>query len=165
MFKKWIKVGGGYEYEGVRIAGVEEGFPAANAGMKVGMSIIMMDDVNIAGYKDFQNFMNHTTPGQKVEVRTKEKTFLVELKESVQDNKGFLGVFLVPNNPLGMCVREFPTKGYLESLRVIPSSFISLSTSGWIWLTLLPFYLFPWDSVVLIPSCLICTSQQVYCHS
>lgn len=138
-----IKVEGGYKYEGVRIAGVEEGFPAANAGMKAGMSIIMMDDVNIAGYKDFQNFMNHTTPGQKVEVRTKEKTFLVELKESVQDNKGFLGVFLVPNNPLGMCVRQFPTKGYLESLRVIPSSFISLSTSGWIWLTLLPFLPLP----------------------
>jgi len=138
-----ITVEGGYESEGVRIAGVEEGFPAANAGIKAGMSIIKMDDVNITGYKDFQNFMNHTAPGQKVEVRTKEKTFLVELKESPHGNKGFLGVFLVPNNPLGMCVGEFPTKGYLESLRGIPSSLVSLSTTGWLWLTLLPFLPLP----------------------
>ncbi len=138
-----IVVEGGYEHEGVRIAGVEEGFPAANAGMKAGMSIIKMNDVNITGYKDFQHFMNLTAPGQKVEVRTKEKTFIVVLKESPQGNKGFLGVFLVPNNPLGMCVREFPTKGYLESLRVIPSSLLSLSVSGWLWLTLLPFLPLP----------------------
>ncbi|MCW3133475.1 MAG: site-2 protease family protein [Methanophagales archaeon] len=138
-----IIIEGGYEYEGVRIAGVEEGFPAANAGIKAGMSIIKMDGVNITGYKDFQNFMNHTAPGQKVEVRTKEKIFLVELTEAPKGNKGFLGVLLVPNNPLGMYVREFPTKGYLESLRVIPSSLLSLSTSGWLWLTLLPFLPLP----------------------
>jgi len=138
-----IIIEGGYEYEGVRIAGVEEGFPAANAGIKAGMSIIKMDGVYITGYKDFQNFMNHTAPGQKVEVRTKEKIFLVELTEAPKGNKGFLGVLLVPNNPLGMYVREFPTKGYLESLRVIPSSLLSLSTSGWLWLTLLPFLPLP----------------------
>jgi len=138
-----IMVEEGYESEGVRIVGIEEGFSAANAGIKAGMSIIGMDDVNITDYKDFQNFMNHTVPGQTVEVQTKGKTFLVELSESPHGNKGFLGVFLIPNNPLGMCVGEFPTKGYLESLRGIPSSLVSLSISGWIWLTLLPFLPIP----------------------
>ena len=142
-----IVVGGGYESEGVGIVGREEGFPAANAGIKAGMSIIKMDEVNITDYKDFQNFMNHTVPGQTVEVQTKEKTFLVELSESPHGNKGFLGVFLIPNNPLGMCVREFPTKGYLESLRSIPSSFTTLSPhhwlSGWGILMSLPFLPLP----------------------
>ncbi len=142
-----IVVEGGYESEGVRIKGLKEVFPAANAGIKAGMSIIKMDDVNITGYKDFQNFMNHSLPGQTVEVQTKGETFLVELSESLHGNKGFLGVFLIPNNPLGMCVREFPTKGYLDSLRSIPSSFTTISPhhwlSGWGILMSLPFLSLP----------------------
>jgi len=87
--------------------------------------------------------MNDTAPGQQVEVRTKEKNFLLELGISEDNDKGLLGVFLAQNNPLGMCVGEFPTKGYLEYLRGIPSSLTSLSTKGWLWLTMLPFLPFP----------------------
>ncbi len=138
-----ITVEGGYESEGVRVVKVMEGFPADNAGIEAGMSIIKMDDMNIRGYADFQDFMNHTAPGQHVEVRTKEENFLVELGTSEDSDKGLLGVFLAQNNPLGMCVGEFPTKGYLEYLRGIPSSLMSLSTTGWLWFTMLPFLPFP----------------------
>ncbi|HJH26687.1 MAG TPA: peptidase [Methanophagales archaeon] len=138
-----IIVEGGYESEGVKVVKIMDGFPADNAGIEAGMSIIKMDDVNISGYVDFQDFMNGTAPGQQVEVRTKEKTFLVELGKSEDNDKGLLGVFLAQNNPLGMCVGEFPTKGYLEYLRGIPSSLMSFSTTGWLWLTMLPFLPFP----------------------
>ena len=138
-----IIVEGGYESEGVRVVKVMEGFPADNAGIEAGMSIIQMDDMNISEYVDFQDFMHRTVPGQQVEVRTKEKNFLVELGKSEDNDKGLLGVFLAQNNPLGMCVGEFPIKGYLEYLRGIPSSLTSLSKRGLLWLTMLPFLPFP----------------------
>jgi membrane-associated protease RseP (regulator of RpoE activity) len=138
-----ILVKGGYDSEGVRIAGVEEGYPASKAGIKAGMSIITMDDENIRGYNDFQNFMNHTVPGQTVEVRTKEEVFFMELAPSPYSDKGFLGIFLIPNNPIGMCIGVFPTNSYLEYLRSIPSSLLSLSADGWLLLTVLPFLPLP----------------------
>ncbi len=132
----------GYESEGMRIVEVVEGFPASNAGIKPGMTIIRMNKEKIDYSEDFQNFMNHTVPGQVIEVQTKDKIFSVELEKSPYDKIGFLGV-VVANNPLGMRVEDFPAKGYLKGLQSIPSSLVSLSTSGWLWLTLLPFLPLP----------------------
>ena len=137
-----IVIEGGYESVGVRILGVMNGSPAYNAGLIEGMSIIRMDDMNIAGYADFQNFMTQTVPGQKVEVLTKDGEFIVELGKRNRDDKGYLGVFFTPNNPLGMAVGD--TKGYLEDLQAVPSSFTTLSPrhwlSGWIQLTIMPIF-------------------------
>ena len=117
--------------EGVGIVGVEKGFPAANTGIKEGMSIIRMDSEPIGDYRDFFAFMNSTTPGQVVEVQTIDEKFIVRLEKSPYDDIGFLGV------------TPFPTKKYLEYLRGMPSSLASLSISGWLWLTLLPFLPLP----------------------
>ena len=117
--------------EGVGIVGVEKGFPAANTGIKEGMSIIRMDNEPIRDYRDFFAFMNSTTPGQVVEVQTIDEKFIVRLEKSPYDDIGFLGV------------TPFPTKKYLEYLRGMPSSLASLSISGWLWLTLLPFLPLP----------------------
>ena len=136
-----IEVNGAHESEGVTLVWVVEGFPADKAGLKEGMSITRMDTMSINSYEDFHEFMNHTIPGQVIEVQTKEKTFVVELGESPYDKKGYLGV-LVPNNPLGMVVGEFSAKEYLEGLRSIPSSFMTFSPrqwlNGWLWLTIMP---------------------------
>jgi len=137
-----IVIEGGYESVGVRILGVMNGSPADEAGLTEGMSIIRMDDMNIAGYADFQNFMTQTVPGQKVEVLTKDGEFIVELGKRDRDDKGYLGVFFTPNNPLGMAVGD--TKGYLENLQAVPSSFTTPSPrhwlSGWIQLTIMPIF-------------------------
>ena len=117
--------------EGVGIVGVEKGFPAANTGIKEGMSIIRMDSEPIGDYRDFFAFMNSTTPGQVVEVQTIDEKFIVRLEKSPYDDIGFLGI------------TPFPTKKYLEYLRGMPSSLASLSISGWLWLTLLPFLPLP----------------------
>ena len=143
-----VAVEGGYESEGVRVVQVVDGFPAADAGICAGTSIIKMDGVNVSGYRDFRNFMQHTVPGQTVEVQTKGgEKFSVKLavapngSEDEDEAKGFLGVSLLANNGLGICVTEFPTRGYLEHLRSIPSSLASFSSHsrGWLWLTALPF--------------------------
>jgi membrane-associated protease RseP (regulator of RpoE activity) len=138
-----IVVEGGYESEGVQVIDVTESFPADKAGIKVGMSIIKMDDVAIADYRDFSAFMNRTTPGQEVEVQTRVGNFSVVLCKNPHANKGFLGV-TVANNPLGMIVVESQfSHVYLDYLRSIPSSFTTLSPrhwlSGWGTLMIMPF--------------------------
>nr|QNO52404.1 hypothetical protein IAKEDICC_00025 [Methanosarcinales archaeon ANME-1 ERB6] len=102
--------------EGVGIARVVEGSPAAKAGIEEGMSIIMMDNEPIEGYKDFLAFMNRTTPRQEVEVDTKDEKFSVRLEKHPHEDKGFLGVSV------------FPTKEYLEVLQEIPSSLVAPSS-------------------------------------
>ncbi|NQE45305.1 hypothetical protein C5S31_04695 [ANME-1 cluster archaeon GoMg2] len=133
-----VTVKEGYEHEGVAIVRVEGGTPAANAGMKNGMSITRMDNMSITGYGDFFEFMNHTLPGQEIEVQTDEETHMVVLKESpYYANRGYLGIGIA-NNPLGMAVAEFPTRGYLEHLRGVPSSLMTISPRGWLMLTIMP---------------------------
>ncbi|MHC1610867.1 MAG: site-2 protease family protein [Candidatus Methanospirareceae archaeon] len=138
-----LRVQGGSESTGVRIVGVEEGFPADKAGLTEGMRITRMDTTEITSYEDFRAFLANTTPGQVIEVETNEKTVSIELAESPFDDKiGFLGV-LVANNPLGMVVVDFSARGYLEDLRSIPPSFASFSPhrwlNSWLWLTIMPF--------------------------
>jgi len=130
-----IIVGGVHESEGVWVAGVVDGFPAANAGIKSGMCIITMDNMSIRGYDDFQNFINLTVPGQVIEVQTNATTYSVELEKSPYYKFGFLGV-VAANNRLGMRVEEFPAR-YLEHLRSTPRTLIS--PRGWLMLTGMPF--------------------------
>jgi membrane-associated protease RseP (regulator of RpoE activity) len=129
------------EREGVMIVWVEEGLPAAKAGLNAGMRITRMDTMRITRYEDFRTFMDGTKPAQVIEVQTDEKTVVVELTESPYGEKGYLGI-LVTNNPLGMVVAEFPAEGYLDGLRGIPSSFMTFSPhqwlNSWLWLTIMP---------------------------
>jgi membrane-associated protease RseP (regulator of RpoE activity) len=136
--KSEIIVREGYEHEGVRVLEAIKGFSADNAHIKAGMSIIAMNDENITGYADFDDFMNHTIPGQKVEVRTKEGVFLVELGNPPDSNKkGFLGILPVPNNPLGLYMVEFSIKRYREYLQSIPA--LLILPTDWLRLMVMPF--------------------------
>ncbi|MHC1635406.1 MAG: site-2 protease family protein [Candidatus Methanospirareceae archaeon] len=127
--------------EGVMIVGVIEGFAASKAGIKEGMRIVRINDEEIRGYRDFQDFMNHTTPGEVIEIYTEKEVFNVTLGRYPHGEKGFLGVYYA-NCPLGMIVGEFPTNKYLTYLRSIPSSLISLR--GWLSLMVIPFYPMPY---------------------
>ncbi|MGB2842852.1 MAG: site-2 protease family protein [Halobacteriota archaeon] len=132
-----IVVEPGYESEGVRVIGIMDGFPADKAGMKAGMSIIKIDDVPIADYRDFSAFMNRTTSGQEVAVQTRAVNFSVTLTEISHSNKGFLGVTVARNNPLGMVVEQSQfSHVYLDYLRSIPSSLHTLR--GWQMLMAMP---------------------------
>jgi membrane-associated protease RseP (regulator of RpoE activity) len=143
-----IIVAGGHESEGVWIAGVVDGFPAANAGIKSGMNIITMNNRTIRGYDDFQNFMNLTVPGQKIEVQTSTTTFSVELEKSPYYEIGFLGV-VAANNRLGMRVAEFPANEYLEHLRSTPRTLSS--PKGWLLFTFMPFSPLPYGFSTFSP--------------
>jgi membrane-associated protease RseP (regulator of RpoE activity) len=132
----------GPESIGVSLVGVEEDLPAAKAGLTEGLRITRMDNTSITDYNDFHAFMDNTTPAQVIEVQTNEKTVTVELGDSpIKEGIGYLGVF-VANNPLGILVVDFPALMYLEGLRSIPHSFMTLSPrqwlSNWLWLTIMP---------------------------
>jgi len=140
--ERTLVVPGGSGSPGVYIVGVEDGLPAANAGLTGGMRITRMDSMRITSYEDFSAFMDTTTPSQVIEIETGDKTVTVALAESPFDEQiGFLGV-LVANNPLGAIVVDFPAQEYLEGLRNLPHSFITFSPSqwlsGWLWLTIMP---------------------------
>lgn len=134
-----ITVIDGTEREGVAIVKVESGTPAANAGLNDGMCIIRMDNKSITGHNDFHEFMNHTLPGQEIEVQTGGETFIVELAKSPDyANRGYLGIGIA-NNPLGMTVVDFSITGYLHYLRGVSHSLLALSPRGWLMLTIMPF--------------------------
>jgi membrane-associated protease RseP (regulator of RpoE activity) len=136
-----LAVNSAHERAGVMIVWVEEGLPAAKAGLNAGMRITRMDTMSITTYEDFRTFMDGTKPAQVIEVQTDEKTVVAELMESPYGDKGYLGI-LVTNNPLGMVVAEFPAEEYLDGLRGIPSSFMTFSPrqwlNTWLWLTIMP---------------------------
>lgn len=136
-----IAVPQGSESTGVTLVWVEEGLPADKAGLTAGMRITRMDSMGINSYEDFREFMDHTKPAQAIEVQTEEKTVTVVLADSPFDEIGYLGV-LVANNPLGMFVVGFPVQEYLNGLRAVPASFMTLSPrqwlNTWLWLTVMP---------------------------
>ncbi len=137
-----LVVQGGPESTGVSLVGVDEGLPAAQAGLTEGLRITRMDNTSIIDYDDFHAFMENTTPAQIIEIQTNKKTVTVTLADSpIKEGIGYLGVF-VANNPLGILVVDFSAHMYLESLRGIPDSFLTLSPrqwlNNWLWLTIMP---------------------------
>ena len=135
--KKEIAVEGEVN-EGVTVVFVEEGKPAAKAGIKEGMTIIKMDNRSIRSYEDFFSFMNDTVAGEEIEVWMRSgKVFKLKLSESpYYANRGYLGVG-VANCALGMTVLEFPTGTYLEYLRNLPRMLFK-SPAGLLLLMTLP---------------------------
>jgi membrane-associated protease RseP (regulator of RpoE activity) len=138
--------GGTTDNAGLFIFDVVAGLPADQAGLTRGMRITSIDDVNITGYTDFSAFMNTTVPGQVIEVQTDATTVTVTLAESPSGEKtGYMGVIVAGTtapSPLGMLVLGFPAREYLNGLRGIPSSFLTLSPrqwlASWLWLTIMP---------------------------
>jgi membrane-associated protease RseP (regulator of RpoE activity) len=138
--------GGTTNSSGLFIFDVVAGLPADQAGLTRGMRITSIDDVKITGYKDFSAFMNTTVPGQVIKVQTDATTVTVTLAESPSgEETGYMGVIVAgttASSPLGMLVFEFPAQEYLNGLRGIPASFLTLSPrqwlASWLWLTIMP---------------------------
>ncbi|MGC9444508.1 MAG: site-2 protease family protein [Candidatus Methanospirareceae archaeon] len=138
--------GGTTDNAGLFIFDVLTDLPAGQAGLTPGMRITRINDVNIAGYTDFSAFMNTTVPGQVIEVQTDVTTVSVTLAESPSgDETGYMGVIVAgttASSPRGMLVFEFPTREYLNGLRGIPGSFLTISPrqwlASWLWLTIMP---------------------------
>lgn len=138
--------GGTTNSTGLFIFAVVAGLPADQAGLTRSMRITSIDEVNITGYTDFSAFMNTTAPGQVIEVQTDATTVTVTLAESPSgEETGYMGVIVAgttASSPLGMLVLGFPAREYLNGLRGIPASFLTISPrqwlASWLWLTIMP---------------------------
>ena len=138
---------------GVKIFNLIEGSPAESAGLKEGMIIVGMDNIEIKQIDDFIRFMNSTEQGQKVDVHVlindsadaSIQVFRnIELsKYPYQDvKKGFLGVSYSPGETIsysmGIGIGQFPAGSYLDTLKKIPSLLTGIT--GWLLIFGLPIF-------------------------
>ncbi len=143
--------------EGVHVLSVEEGSPAALAGIKKDMILIKINDTEIRNGSDFMSFMLSTHKGQKIDAyllsnnsrNASIETFKnIELAEkTTMDNQiGYLGIqfqFGEVIDSLGISVGEFPAKNLLNTLKTIPSAMNNLI--GWSGLFILPFMIYGYN--------------------
>jgi membrane-associated protease RseP (regulator of RpoE activity) len=81
---------------GIRIAKLYEGYPAAKAGLKEGMIIFKVNNIETPTLTDFRNVLGKTKPGDTVTIHAyyngTVKEFRVTLAASPYGDSGFLGI-------------------------------------------------------------------------
>lgn len=126
---------------GVRIVGLYEDYPAAKAGLKEGMIIFRINNIETPTLTDFRNVLGKTKPGDTVTIHAyyngTVKEFHVTLTDSPFGDSGFLGI-LVEEYISGI------TPGYSEVILNMLKSIPSWLTSpqGWLSIMILPFFKF-----------------------
>jgi len=123
---------------GVYITGIWEGYPAEKVGLKEGMVIVKVNDVETPTLKSFIEFMKSTKPNQTIKVYAydgeKIKIFNVTLVRAPSNEHGFMGVYIGGDYLSGMIL------GYsdqvLISLQSLPSDLMHLK--GWLSLVAMP---------------------------
>jgi len=150
-----VTIGGNQTSFGVKIFNVLPGSPAEAAGLKSDMILTRLDTTEIMGLENFSEFMNSTTPGQKINVQVLSNSSLnastvvfenLELAKHPDDNeikKGFMGVTYSSeggaiSHSIGIGIGQFHAKGFLSMLQSIPSFLNGIT--GWILLFGLPIY-------------------------
>lgn len=108
-------------FDGVRLASVQSGGAADRAGLRVGDTILAMDDRDARSLRTFQGFMGSTAPGQAVQVTTDRGTFRATLGERELDGKktGLLGV-TGTQVVAGVVLDTFPAQAYLNVYGSVP---------------------------------------------
>lgn len=127
---------------GVKIIGLyregDKKYPAELAGIKAGMLIVRIDNTTIRDYKDFQQKMGKTRPGEKVEVYVYDngtvKSFNITL--AGKNGKGFLGVYVQTFDSIDG-INLFYSSAILEELKSVPKQMKSVE--GWLYLIAMPF--------------------------
>jgi membrane-associated protease RseP (regulator of RpoE activity) len=142
---------------GIFVGGVVPGSPAEAAGIKTGMTMVRINNMEMQSISSFANFMKTTKANQTVKVElfppqnytgnlTENGTIVFDVKlssNSQENDHGFLGVIYgnkgVTEFPkLGISVWMPQAKLYLEALKQIPS--LLTVPAGWIILFGLPIY-------------------------
>ncbi len=95
-------VGSLFESKGVKIASLDEKFPAFAAGLKVGDEISEINGIKINGVQDFTNQLKDKPPGEKVIIKTdKGLIYQITLDKNPNNNeKGYLGVTITSSETI-----------------------------------------------------------------
>lgn len=88
---------------GIYIAKVQEGFPAALAGLQKGDVLYKINDIKIKYASDFVTEMQKIKSGDKIILETKTKTFTVVAAENPKEpGKAYVGINFRQNLPFGL---------------------------------------------------------------
>ncbi len=88
-------VGNMLQETGVVIAGLKEGGPAEQAGIKMNETVVAINDVPINSLDEFKQELDRYSPNEKISLQTENSTYYVTLTESTEESgKAHLGVFL-----------------------------------------------------------------------
>ena len=123
---------------GVYITGIWKGYPAEKAGLREGMVIVKVNDVETPTLKSFIEVMKSTKPNQTISVYAYDgeriRVFNVTLVRAPSNEHGFMGVYIGGDYLSGMIL------GYsdqvLVSLQSLPSDLMHVK--GWLSLVAMP---------------------------
>ncbi len=83
-----------YNFEGVKVNNFMKESPAEISGMTTGEVITQINDVEIKNTEDFLKSIEGAEPGDVKEIKTKDKTYSVQLTEDPTEKDAFLGVWV-----------------------------------------------------------------------
>ncbi len=117
------------DYNGVQIINLEDGFPAQNAGLKVGEEIISVNNVITDNINSFSEELDKVLPGEKISIQTNNSNYTVITSFNPKDsNSSYLGIIVSATD---IEVKEVAKEKYGETF---PQMFL--------WLTKLFFWLY-----------------------
>lgn len=82
-------------YEGVQVVSVEEGLPAAEAGLKAGDVITHVNGISVTTTQSFTRLLSETKPGDTITITTSERDVTVISQSNPNDsNRSYIGIFI-----------------------------------------------------------------------
>ncbi len=113
--------------EGILIASIFDGSPAAKAGLPARSVITEINGTEIGDLNGFRSYMNTTSPGQNITITTASgNSYNISLAPK-SDGTGQIGIAIAGNAVYidGMTLQEFPAKQFLDILNRLPHAGIS----------------------------------------
>lgn len=102
------------ELKGVKVAAIQEGFPANKSGIVIGEIISELNGLSVRNVNEFLNEMKKIKPGEKVFITSNKKNYEIKTVEKPDDKtRGYIGVNVAPSK-IGF--REDLVKRYGENL-------------------------------------------------
>ena len=117
------------EQKGIQVLALEENYPAYNAGLKEGDTVLFVNNFPVSTTEDFKNVLANLKPDDKVIIQTNNTIKnLIATKNPNNVSKGYLGISIAP---LDLKVKDGIIKKY--------GNFIPLTI---LWIAKLFFWLF-----------------------
>lgn len=126
---------------GVKVVGLLEGYPAQEAGIKVGWIITSVDGVRVNTLNDFLNALKDRKPGEtvKIEYYNGESFGKLDLQLKESDGRAIMGV-QVEEYFAGVAFSYYYASNVLSTLKNIPS--MLLNPAGWLFIISMPIIFF-----------------------
>jgi membrane-associated protease RseP (regulator of RpoE activity) len=116
----------GTPVQGIMVASVLDGSPAADAGLPANTVITSINGTDIGNLDGFRSYMNTTHPGQNITITATSGKYNISLATKY-DGTGQIGIGISGNAVYvsGAIFQEFPARAFLDILRRLPAAGVS----------------------------------------